>query len=91
MLNLNEFVEFWASLNETSKAEAKRDILKFVDTFKTATIQKNGVNINSFLKSEVVDVPAKRCKNPRTGETIDVPAKKVVKIKTSSKFKNMEE
>ena len=91
MLNLNEFVEFWASLNETSKAEAKRDILKFVDTFKTATIQKNGVNINSFLKSEGVDVPAKRCKNPRTGETIDVPAKKVVKIKTSSKFKNMEE
>lgn len=91
MLNLNEFVEYWASLNETSKAEAKRDILKFVDTFKTATIQKNGVNINSFLKSEVVDVPAKRCKNPRTGETIDVDAKKIVKVKISSKFKNMED
>lgn len=91
MLNLNEFVEFWASLNETSKAEAKRDILKFVDTFKTATIQKNGVNINSFLKSEVVDVAAKRCKNPRTGETIDVDAKKIVKVKISSKFKNMED
>lgn len=91
MLNLNGFVEYYASVNNISKAEAKRNIMAFVDTFKSATFEKSGVNINSFLKSEVCDVPAKRCKNPRTGETIEVPEKKVVKIKISSKFKNMED
>lgn len=91
MLNLNEFVEFWASANNTSKAEAKRDILKFVDTFKSATLEKGGVNINSFLKSEIVDVPAKKGRNPKTGETIEIAPKKVVKVKVASKFKNLED
>lgn len=91
MLNLNKFVRFWADVNSTSMAEAKRNILAFVDTFKAATVETGGVNLNGFLKSEVVDVPAKRCKNPRTGETIDVDAKKIVKVKISSKFKNMED
>lgn len=91
MLNLNEFVRFWADVNSTSMAEAKRNILAFVDTFKAATVETGGVNLNGFLKSEVIDVPAKRGRNPRTGESIDIAPKKVVKIKTSSKFKNMED
>ena len=91
MLNLNEFVRFWADVNSTSMAEAKRNILAFVDTFKAATVETGGVNLNGFLKSEVVDVPAKKCRNPKTGAEISVPAKKIVKIKISSKFKNRED
>lgn len=91
MLNLNEFVRFWADVNSTSMAEAKRNILAFVDTFKAATVETGGVNLNGFLKSEVVDVPAKKGRNPRTGESIDIAPKKVVKIKIASKFKNMED
>ena len=91
MLNLNEFVDYYASVNDTSKAEAKRNITTFVDTFKSATIEKGGVNINSFLKSEICDVPAKKGRNPKTGETIDIAPKKVVKIKVAAKFKNLTE
>lgn len=91
MLNLNEFVEFWASENNTSKAEAKRNIVKFVDTYKSATYEKGGVNLLGFIKAEVIDVPAKKARNPKTGEFIDIAPKKIVKVKTSSKFKNMEE
>lgn len=91
MLNLNEFVRFWADVNSTSMAEAKRNILAFVDTFKAATVETGGVNLNGFLKSEIVDVPAKKGRNPRTGESIDIAPKKVVKIKIASKFKNMED
>ena len=91
MLNLNEFVDYYASVNETSKAEAKRNIITFVDTFKSATLENGGVNLVGFLKSEVVDVPAKKGRNPKTGETIDIPAKKVVKVKIASKFKNLED
>lgn len=91
MLNLNEFVDYYASANNTSKAEAKRNIITFVETFKSATLENGGVNINSFLKSEICDVPAKKGRNPKDGSIIDIPAKKVVKIKVSSKFKNLTE
>lgn len=91
MLNLNEFVDYYASANETSKAEAKRNITTFVDTFKSATLEKGGVNLVGFLKSEVTDVPAKKGRNPRDGSVIDIPAKKVVKVKVASKFKNLTE
>lgn len=91
MLNLNEFVRFYSNELGMPMTQAKREIENFITAFKKATYIENGVNINSFLKSEVVDVPAKRCKNPRTGETIDVDAKKIVKVKISSKFKNMED
>lgn len=91
MLNLNEFVDYYASANDTSKAEAKRNITTFVDTFKSATLEKGGVNLVGFLKSEVTDVPAKKGRNPRDGSVIDIPAKKVVKVKVASKFKNLTE
>lgn len=91
MLNLNEFVEYYASVNDTSKAEAKRNIITFVDTFKSATLENGGVNLVGFLKSEVVDVPAKKGRNPKTGETIEIAPKKVVKVKVASKFKNLTE
>lgn len=91
MLNLNEFVDYYASVNTISKAEAKRNITTFVDTFKSATLEKGGVNLVGFLKAEVVDVPAKKGRNPKTGETIDIAPKKVVKVKVASKFKNLTE
>ena len=71
--------------------QAKREIENIITAFKKAAYIENGVNINSFLKSEVVDLPAKKCRNPKTGAEISVPAKKIVKIKISSKFKNRED
>ena len=91
MLNLNEFVRFYSNELGMPMTQAKREIENFITAFKKATYIENGVNINSFLKSEVVDVPAKKCRNPKDGSIIDVPAKKVVKIKVSSKFKNLTE
>lgn len=91
MLNLNEFVDYYASANNTSKAEAKRNIITFVDTYKSCVIENGGINIVGFLKSEVVDVPAKKGRNPKDGSVIDIPAKKVVKVKVASKFKNLED
>lgn len=91
MLNLNEFVRFYSNELGMPMTQAKREIENFITAFKKATYIENGVNINSFLKSEVVDIPAKKCRNPKTGAEISVPAKKIVKIKISSKFKNMED
>ena len=72
MLNISEFINKYAEINEITKKQSKEEIERFVSTFKALTFE-GGIDIRGFMKSEV----------------IDVPAKKVVKIKVSSKFKNM--
>ena len=90
MLNISEFINKYAEINEITKKQSKEEIERFVSTFKTLTFE-GGVDLRGFMKSEVVNVPAKKCRNPKTGAEISVPAKKIVKIKISSKFKNRED
>lgn len=90
-LNLNNFIDRYSEINKISKIKSKEEITRFVKTFKTCTAEDGGVNINSFMKSEVVDVPAKKSRNPKTGEIINTAAKKIVKIRIAPKFKNMED
>lgn len=90
MLGINEFVDFYSKQNDLSKTKSRAEILRFVNSYKNATIECGGVNINGFAKSMLVDIPCRKSRNPTTGEPIDVPAKKIVKIKISSKFKNTE-
>lgn len=90
MINTTGYIEKYAEINEISKKQSKEEIERFISTFKTLTFE-GGIDIRGFIKSEVVDVPAKKCRNPKDGSTIDVPAKKIVKVKVSSKFKNMED
>ena len=71
--------------------QARAEIERFESAFKEITVESGGIDLRGFIKSEVVDVPAKKGRNPKTGATIDIAPKKVVKIKISSKFKNLEE
>ena len=90
MLNISEFINKYDEINEITKKQSKEEIERFVSTFKALTFE-GGIDLRGFIKSEVVNVPAKKCRNPKDGSIVDVPAKKVVKIKVSSKFKNLEE
>ena len=91
MLNLTTFIEKYSEINDMPKTKARAEIERFIATFKTCTYDFEGINLMGFAKSEVVNVPAKKGRNPKDGSIIDVPAKKVVKIKVSSKFKNLTE
>lgn len=87
----NEFIRFYSSEMGMPMTQAKREIENFITAFKKATYSEGSVDLRGFLKSSVVDVPAKKVRNPKDGNIIDVPAKRVVKVKISSKFKNMED
>ena len=91
METLNSFIRKYAELHSMPMTQARAEIERFESAFKEITAESGGVDLRGFMKSEVVNVPAKKGRNPKTGETIDIPAKKVVKIKISSKFKNMTE
>ena len=91
METLNSFIRKYAELHSIPMTQARAEIERFESAFKDITVESGGIDLRGFMKSEVVDVPAKKCRNPKDGSIVDVPAKKVVKIKTSSKFKNLEE
>ena len=91
METLNSFIRKYAELHSIPMTQARAEIERFESAFKEITVESGGIDIRGFIKSEVVDVPAKKGRNPKTGATIDIAPKKVVKIKVSSKFKNLEE
>ena len=91
METLNGFIRKYAELHSIPMTQARAEIERFESAFKEITVESGGIDLRGFMKSEVVDVPAKKGRNPKTGATIDIAPKKVVKIKVSSKFKNLEE
>ena len=91
METLNSFIRKYAELHSMPMTQARAEIERFESAFKEITVESGGVDLRGFMKSEVVNVPAKKGRNPKTGATIDIAPKKVVKIKISSKFKNLGE
>ena len=91
METLNSFIRKYAELHSIPMTQARTEIERFESAFKEITVESGGVDLRGFMKSEVVNVPAKKGRNPKTGATIDIAPKKVVKIKVSSKFKNLTE
>lgn len=91
METLNSFIRKYAELHSMPMTQARAEIERFESAFKEITAESGGVDLRGFIKSEVVNVPAKKGRNPKTGATIDIAPKKVVKIKISSKFKNLED
>ena len=91
METLNSFIRKYAELHSIPMTQARAEIERFESAFKDITAESGGIDLRGFMKSEVVNVPAKKGRNPKTGATIDIAPKKVVKIKISSKFKNLTE
>ena len=91
METLNSFIRKYAELHSIPMTQARAEIERFESAFKEITAESGGIDLRGFMKSEVVNIPAKKGRNPKTGETIDIAPKKVVKIKVSSKFKNLTE
>ena len=91
METLNSFIRKYAELHSIPMTQARAEIERFESAFKEITVESGGIDLRGFMKSEVVNVPAKKGRNPKDGSIIDIPAKKVVKIKVSSKFKNLTE
>ena len=91
METLNSYIRKYAELHSMPMTQARAEIERFESAFKEITAESGGVDLRGFMKSEVVNVPAKKGRNPKTGANIDIAPKKVVKIKISSKFKNLEE
>ena len=85
----NAFIDKYAEINNMSKAKSKEEILRFIDVFKTCTVENGGIELTGFIKSEVIDVPEKEYRNPKTNEKIVKPKTKKIKVSARPTFAKM--
>lgn len=85
-MNKSELIKAVAAKAELPQAE----VAKVLDAALEAAVEavKAGENVQlvGYATLAVVEKPARKAKNPRTGEIVAVPAKKVVKAKLGAKF-----
>lgn len=88
-MNKQELIESVSSLTSLPKKDAKAVVDAVIDSIKNGIEEDGKVSITSFGTFLSVNRPARKARNPRTGEVIDVKAKTVTKFKPSYEFKNI--
>lgn len=68
----------------------QRDAAIYVDAFRDTLVEalhKDGsVRLKNFMSVELVDVPEREGRNPRTGETLTISEHKRVKVRVNDTF-----
>ena len=88
LMTKKDFVNYLAENYNMTKVEAKNIIDTFTDGVACALSGGHDINLTGFGKFSVVDVEARECRNPQTGEMMMVEAHKVPKFKFASNVKN---
>lgn len=70
----------------TSIEKTECVVNQVLDTLQRAIV-KHGLKIQGFGVFEVVDVPERQGRNPRTGESIPIPAHKAVKFRPGKELR----
>lgn len=65
----------------------ERVVNQVLDTLQRAIVEYGSLKIQGFGVFEVVDVPARQGRNPRTGESIPIPAHKTVKFRLGKELR----
>ena len=87
-MNKPELYTAISSKTGISKKDAEKSVSAFVDTV-TEALQKGGkVQITGFGSFEARDRPARKARNPRTGEEISVKASKAPVFKAGKALKD---
>ena len=71
----------------TSIEKAECVVNQVLDTLQRDIVKHHSLKIQGFGVFEVVDVPARQGRNPRTGESIPIPAHKTVKFRPGKELR----
>ncbi|MBU2837675.1 HU family DNA-binding protein [Acidithiobacillus thiooxidans] len=85
-MNKSEFVAALALHGAMSKADAEKCYQVFRHTLETELLVAGKITLPGFCSVEIVDKPARKARNPATGQEIEVPAKKSIKFKAGKEF-----
>ncbi|MFO7817162.1 MAG: HU family DNA-binding protein [Desulfovibrionales bacterium] len=82
----NELINNVAEVASMTNAQAKDAVNGFLDSIILELGSGGRVGITGFGSFSVQERPARKGRNPKTGETIEIPAKKALKFKPSKKL-----
>lgn len=85
-MNKKEFSKVLAEKTGNTIKDTEKFITVFFDVLKDELYDNGEVRFADGIGFKIVDVPAKKARNPKTGEAVDVPAKKKVKVKLYKGF-----
>ncbi len=80
-MTLDELSKEVAEATGTTKAAASKAVHAVLTSIQKALAKGEKVSIAGFGVFEVSSRPARKGRNPRTGETITIPASKAVRFK----------
>lgn len=90
-MNRAEFVRNLRNSDTTGTMNSlmmtERVVNQVLDTLQRAIVEYGSLKIQGFGVFEVVDVPARQGRNPRTGESIPIPAHKTVKFRPGKELR----
>ena len=88
-MNRTELVNAIALQAGTSKKDADAMLKAYVNVVEEAVKAGEKVQLIGFGSFELKERPARKGKNPKTGEAIDIPASKAPVFKAGGAFKQL--
>ena len=83
-MNKTELINAMAAETGMSKKNTKIALEAFLEVTKQALKKEKKLSLPGFATWKVVERPAQKARNVRTGASINVPAKNVVKFRAGS-------
>ncbi len=83
-----DLVNYMAEETGLTKADATRALDAMMSGVIKGLKKEKKVALTGFLTFKADKKPAKKGRNPRTGEVVDIPARVAVSIKAGSKLKD---
>ena len=81
-----DFCKLCSDKTGVTQRDAAIYVDAFRDTLAEALLKDGTVRLKNFMSVELVDVPEREGRNPRTGEMLTIPDHKRVKIKVNDTF-----
>lgn len=82
-VDIKDYTKFTAELSRIVYYRLMEEIVASVNSLD----EGEDVKLSPYFVFQSVIVPARKSRNPRTGEPLNIPAKKSVRIKKGKKFK----
>jgi DNA-binding protein HU-beta len=87
-MNKKDLIDQVAEINDVPVVEADKSVNAVIHGILEALHKEDDVSIHGFGVFSVKNTPARKGRNPKTGESINIPAGKKVVFKPAKAFKD---
>ncbi|MDX1923764.1 MAG: HU family DNA-binding protein [Rickettsiaceae bacterium] len=87
-MNKLEFISYIAETNSMSKSEAEKSLNVIIDAISSSLAKGEEINLVGFGSFKIQKRPARKGRNPKTGDVINIAASNSPVFKVGKTFKD---